>query len=337
MTALHYPVRSFVGSSPQHTQQTEMERQNKETRPGDLPPDAGPPDNGEPHEYHLGEAPTLDKLKEYNWKHEIKLPGFRYIVSEKGRRGCVRVEASKCHNSTMQIRVPGIQFNQHMEKSHDFAAGTLNTTKQTKFVYSTEKWIGKWIGKRMGIGSGQAEMSSEESKEMNLTTGTIRTTKRTGGFGSIGTGMGKGPEMGLRGSREEKTESKVGQTSREPDLEGQPEPSDQQSHILNEMGRKFQTQYVVIGLFSRVNGVPRERLIKVKEPAYLFRYMSWGIIRLRGVGAFFSLKDVEGFALYKVSYQQAISQVFFVLKLHSVIPSAPRTHTLGPTALDPRP
>ncbi|PVH85824.1 hypothetical protein DL98DRAFT_376870, partial [Cadophora sp. DSE1049] len=58
-------------------------------------------------------------------------------------------------------------------------------------------------------------------------------------------------------------------------------------------------QYVVIGLFSKVNGVPSERLIKIKEASGLFRSMWWAIVSLRGVGGVFSLKDIKGFGIYK--------------------------------------
>jgi hypothetical protein len=38
--------------------------------------------------------------------------------------------------------------------------------------------------------------------------------------------------------------------------------------------------YVVIGLFSPITGVPRERLIKIKNPAHLFRNISFGVMNL---------------------------------------------------------
>lgn len=59
-------------------------------------------------------------------------------------------------------------------------------------------------------------------------------------------------------------------------------------------------KYVVVGLFSRINGVPRERLIEIKKSKRLFFYIWWAIISLRGMDAIFSLKDVRGFAIYKV-------------------------------------
>jgi hypothetical protein len=259
-----------------------MELQDNETTLGDHPPDARTPDNGRLHEYHLGEAPTLDKLKEYNSKFKIKVPGFIFCVTEKGRRGCVRVETLKCRSIIGQARLYGMKWSLHKEVSYDIAAGTLKITKKIGVDGSK----GKWIGSLTGGGKGTGFRSSREViKEINLNTGTgtIQTTQET----TVANGQPK---------------KKVERVTKEPDIEGQQQPSDRNSRLWNEMGRKFETQYVVTGLFSRIDGMPREHMIKVEKPAYLFWYMSWDIIRLRGISAFFSLKGVKGFALYKVSF-----------------------------------
>jgi hypothetical protein len=60
------------------------------------------------------------------------------------------------------------------------------------------------------------------------------------------------------------------------------------------------TPYVVLGIFSGADGIPHERMITVRKPSLLFWYFFWAIVRLRGISWFFSLKDVKGFAIYRV-------------------------------------
>jgi hypothetical protein len=59
--------------------------------------------------------------------------------------------------------------------------------------------------------------------------------------------------------------------------------------------------YVVLGIFSGAYGIPKERMVTVKNPSWLFWHIFWAIVRLRGVGYFLSLKDVKAFSIYKVS------------------------------------
>lgn len=65
-------------------------------------------------------------------------------------------------------------------------------------------------------------------------------------------------------------------------------------------------QYVVMGLFSQVTGVPNETLIRIRtsegrrSSIGLFRSMSVAVMRIRGIGAVFSLKDVKAFGIYQV-------------------------------------
>jgi len=63
--------------------------------------------------------------------------------------------------------------------------------------------------------------------------------------------------------------------------------------------------YVVLGIFSGADGIPRERMISVKDSSWLFWSIFWAIVRLRGIGYFLSLKDVKAFSIYKVSSQTA--------------------------------
>jgi len=59
--------------------------------------------------------------------------------------------------------------------------------------------------------------------------------------------------------------------------------------------------YVVLGIFSGADGIPRERVISIKHPSLLFWYFFYAIVRIRGISWFLSLKDVKGFAIYNVS------------------------------------
>ncbi|KAI3317424.1 hypothetical protein HD806DRAFT_515017 [Xylariaceae sp. AK1471] len=90
----------------------------------------------------------------------------------------------------------------------------------------------------------------------------------------------------------------------ETDLEAQPiqsNPPDAISKKTKEKRKKPKApqHFVVIGIFSPLTGIPHERLVVISKPKHLFRDLWWGIMRLRGIEAFVSLKDVKGFAVYK--------------------------------------
>jgi hypothetical protein len=65
--------------------------------------------------------------------------------------------------------------------------------------------------------------------------------------------------------------------------------------------------YVVVGIFSRGDIIPDEKLLVVTRPSWLFWDLFWVVARLRGIGFFLSLKDVHRFGLYKVSFIFLIS------------------------------
>lgn len=59
--------------------------------------------------------------------------------------------------------------------------------------------------------------------------------------------------------------------------------------------------YMVVGIFPRGRGVPRETVIFMQRPQFFFWQLFWVVWRLRGVsGMFFSLRHIKGFRLYKV-------------------------------------
>ena len=64
--------------------------------------------------------------------------------------------------------------------------------------------------------------------------------------------------------------------------------------------RKNEYPYLVLGIFSRADNVPTEIRVEIRSPAYLFTTLSWGIMRLRGLAFWFSLREVKQFKLYKV-------------------------------------
>ena len=59
--------------------------------------------------------------------------------------------------------------------------------------------------------------------------------------------------------------------------------------------------YVVVGM-SRPDSVPQERLIILGPRRKLFTSIFWAIVRMRGISAFLSLKDVQQFRIYKVQF-----------------------------------
>lgn len=63
-----------------------------------------------------------------------------------------------------------------------------------------------------------------------------------------------------------------------------------------------QPTYVTLGIFGRGHHNPHERVVFVSNPFILFFKLRWGIFRLRGLSsAFFSLRQVKSFRLYRVS------------------------------------
>jgi hypothetical protein len=59
--------------------------------------------------------------------------------------------------------------------------------------------------------------------------------------------------------------------------------------------------FIVIGMFNEGERFAKERLVRIKHPSRLFWQLWWHIVRLRGLRYVFSLKDVKGFKVYKVS------------------------------------
>ncbi|KAH6884164.1 hypothetical protein B0T10DRAFT_531399 [Thelonectria olida] len=67
-----------------------------------------------------------------------------------------------------------------------------------------------------------------------------------------------------------------------------------------EYNTKIQPVYLVVGIFSRGNPHPLERIVFADKPERLFKELSWAIFRLRGLsGTFFSLRYVKKFRLYQ--------------------------------------
>ncbi|KAF1350674.1 hypothetical protein BDV97DRAFT_350121 [Delphinella strobiligena] len=64
--------------------------------------------------------------------------------------------------------------------------------------------------------------------------------------------------------------------------------------------------YLVLGIFNRVDGRPEERLIHVENEDELFRSIFRGIIHLRGVSGFFSLKDVKQFSIFTCNVESGV-------------------------------
>ncbi|KAH6865307.1 hypothetical protein BKA58DRAFT_242624 [Alternaria rosae] len=67
--------------------------------------------------------------------------------------------------------------------------------------------------------------------------------------------------------------------------------------------RKNNCPYLILGIFSRADNVPAEIRVEIHSPAYLFTTLSWGIMRLRGLEFWFSLREVKQFRLYKCRWK----------------------------------
>ena len=57
--------------------------------------------------------------------------------------------------------------------------------------------------------------------------------------------------------------------------------------------------YIALGIFSKVDDQPREKIVFVQNPKYLFWKIWWAVISLRGLSSFFSLKSIKAFKVYK--------------------------------------
>jgi hypothetical protein len=79
--------------------------------------------------------------------------------------------------------------------------------------------------------------------------------------------------------------------------------------------------FVALGVFSKVDGRPQETIVFVQNPKYLFRQRHWGVISLRGLSSFFSLRGVKAFNLYKVRQPNhpISSIVVSLIDFHSAI------------------
>jgi len=66
--------------------------------------------------------------------------------------------------------------------------------------------------------------------------------------------------------------------------------------------------FIIIGLFDGPDMMPKERIVYIHRPRWIFWNLWWAIVRLRGLRYLFSLKDCSSFGLYSVSVE--ISFIF---------------------------
>ena len=69
-----------------------------------------------------------------------------------------------------------------------------------------------------------------------------------------------------------------------------------------DLSGEVRASYIVLGKFSGSDDIPQELMVSIKKPSLLFWNIFWATVRLRGINWLVSLKDVKGFAVYKVSY-----------------------------------
>lgn len=244
-----------------------------------LPPQA-------PQEVHtLPEAPTFHRFQEYNHRYKIALAGFSYTVETSGKRGCVRFEVEQGRRSQLLISTGGAT----LERTVENLTSPDGATSSRQYESLTHKLEPDRLNDKLvesyraadGTASKRVTNTHESAGNRNqrvveTTTARDGTVKERENIDMNVNVSGVGGGLGGSWSREYSTQV------------GQPEHA------------TLKCKYVVMGLFSRVNGVPRERLIEIKTPKRLFFYIWFSIISLRGIDAIFSLKDVRGFAIYQV-------------------------------------
>jgi hypothetical protein len=69
-----------------------------------------------------------------------------------------------------------------------------------------------------------------------------------------------------------------------------------------DLSGEVRASYIVLGKFSGSDDIPQELMVSIKKPSLLFWNIFWATVRLRGINWLVSLKDVKGFAVYKVGY-----------------------------------
>ncbi|KAL2074119.1 hypothetical protein VTL71DRAFT_7897 [Oculimacula yallundae] len=118
------------------------------------------------------------------------------------------------------------------------------------------------------------------------------------------------PNLSLSGQKSGREETDLSPGSRAPTGHGSHHPGEYCEPVGDEGiipaisqelrdERRSMLPYLVVGILSQVGGVPYERLIRIEKSSGLSRLIWRAVLRLRGTEAIFSLKDVQGFKVYK--------------------------------------
>jgi hypothetical protein len=270
-------------------------------------------------------APKFHRFRVHERIFHFDLAGNGYTLAMKGRRGCIRTEVANEAHMSLRMNIFGVRAEVCRTTQNNFRTDERAT--HTSFTHSrygvdveykmTRKTGKKESSRGMAVAmkgpagidmnaacvketeqtvkekDGQPQSGSREVAETSKSTSRVAATLMPGSILR---------PAGFLYSREETTVEEKSMGA-EPDLEGQPVVSEEPGQPPEGEKAKKPKHYLVIGLFSPVTGVPRERLITVKNPKNLFRRMWWEIMKLRGIGAILSLKDIKGFAVYQVCVQ----------------------------------
>jgi hypothetical protein len=102
-------------------------------------------------------------------------------------------------------------------------------------------------------------------------------------------------------SRSTKDTATASDTERDSlDLEG---PAKRRPKGYRDSDIEWDKPFLVIGIFSGSDRVPRERIVRIQRPERLFWQLWLHIITLRGLRFIFSLKDVKQFKIYKCNWE----------------------------------
>jgi len=283
-------------------------------------------------EYCVLPPPVFHQFRDSDRAFHFLIAGNGITFQHKVRRGCIRTEVANKTITGFHFKLSPIEGQVVVTAANDFSTGK-RVTEISKTISPVLKMV---PGVEISATYTRSEISETDltSSPSGLLTNiqsvrqalfeVIRTSTKANSTdetkkadGNIDTPATEGssgpsktttrtsvhvPEQSVSSSRHHNVETMMETSSPgNPDLEAQQRPSERRSDSSTTTeGNEKPYQYVVIGLFSHVTGIPRERLVIVKKPKHLFRRMRWGIIKLRGIEALLSLRGVKGFAIYEV-------------------------------------
>jgi hypothetical protein len=272
--------------------------------------------------------PVFHQFRDSDRAFRFLIAGNGITFQHNGRRGCIRTEVANKTITGFHFKLSPIQGRAVVTAENDFSTGKrvteISTTISPALGMMSAEVSATYTRSETGLTSSPSGLLTNIQSIRQALFDVVRTSAKANSTddtkkadGNIDTPATEGssgpskttprtsvhvPEQGMFSNHHHTVETMTETSSSgNPDLEAQQRLSERRSDSSTTTeGNKKPHQYVVIGLFSRVTGIPRERLVIVKKPKHLFRRMRWGIIKLRGIEAFLSLRGVKGFAIYEV-------------------------------------